>query len=111
MSKKKPGGDVRKAFDTILENITDISQNELAQKMMSKKKPGGDKRKPKDQKEKEEKKGVFLTPVDKDIILLGIPHCQKKFDSVEEFQKRGDSALEEYVGILTKEVGDHLAKE
>ena len=103
--------DIKKAFKSILEVNTDISQNKLAQEMMEKNKPGDSNDSPKSKKGKDLKKNIYLTPVDKDIILIGIPHCQKKFDSIEEFRKRGDSALEEYVKTLTKEVRDHLAKE
>jgi len=101
--------DVKHAFNIIHEINTDISQNKLAQEMMEKTKPGEEKEKPKKKKGKDQK--PYLTPVDKDIILLGIPHCQKKFDSIEEFKKRGESALKEYIEKLTKEVRDHLAKE
>ena len=52
-----------------------------------------------------------MTEVDKEIILLGIPHSQNKFDALEEYQKRGESTLNEYVEALTKEVKDHLEKE
>lgn len=101
--------DIRKAFDIIRDINTDLSQNKLAQENMKKTKPG--KEKPKDKKSKEKKEENSLTEVDKDIILLGIPHSQNKFDAVEEYERRGESALNEYVEALTKEVKDHLEKE
>jgi len=101
--------DIKKAFDMILDINTDLSQNKIAQENMKKTKPG--QQKPSNKKSKEKKEGTTLTEVDKDIIILGIAHCQKKFDSIEEFHKRGESALNEYIETLTKEVQDHLAKE
>ena len=38
------------------------------------------------------------------IILQGIHHSQKKFDSVEEYQKRGEKATDEYTTNLIQEV-------
>jgi len=101
--------DIKKAFNMIHDINTDLSQNKLAQENMKKTKPG--KEKPKDKKSKEKKEETSLTEVDKEIILLGIPHSQNKFDALEEYQKRGESTLNEYVEALTKEVKDHLEKE
>jgi hypothetical protein len=52
------------------------------------------------------KASLKKNPVDKDLFLLGIPHCQKMFDPVEEFKNRGDSVLKEFVGALVKEAND-----
>merc|ERR1711872_279937 len=103
--------DIKKAFKMIHEVNTDISQNKLALEKQNKTKPGQEKGKGKNKKGKENEGGGSLTDVDKEIIIQGIPHCQKKFDSVEEFKKKGESPLNEYVDALTKEVRDHLAKE
>merc|ERR550519_596091 len=70
--------DIRKAFDIIRDINTDLSQNKLAQENMKKTKPG--KEKPKDKRLNEKKEENSLTEVDQDIILLGIPHSQNKFD-------------------------------
>ena len=51
----------------------------------------------------------YLTNLDKEIIHQGIFHSQKKFDSVEEYQKKGD--IEEYTKNLVMEVKKHLAEE
>ena len=103
--------DIKKAFKMIHEVNTDISQNKLALKKQKKKKPGQKKGKGKNRKGKENEGGGSLSDVDKEIIMRRIPHCQMKFDSVEEIKKRGKSPIDEYVDALTKEVRDHLANE
>eukprot|EP00092_Neocalanus_flemingeri_P013953 GFUD01015050.1.p1 GENE.GFUD01015050.1~~GFUD01015050.1.p1 ORF type:complete len:419 (+),score=119.47 GFUD01015050.1:81-1259(+) len=97
--------DVKKAFHEVSEVITDTSENELVKKLETKKAKHGN------PEEKKKTKGKYLSNIDKDIILLGIPHSQKKFDSIEVYQKRGEKALEEYRETLIHEVKEHLAKE
>jgi hypothetical protein len=45
------------------------------------------------------------------IILQGVFHSQKKFDCVEEYVKKGEQYLEEYINTLIKEVRKHMAEE
>jgi hypothetical protein len=49
--------------------------------------------------------------MEKEIIHLGVFHSQKKFDCVEEYVKKGEQYLEEYINTLIKEVRKHLAEE
>eukprot|EP00092_Neocalanus_flemingeri_P059959 GFUD01071814.1.p1 GENE.GFUD01071814.1~~GFUD01071814.1.p1 ORF type:complete len:303 (+),score=95.65 GFUD01071814.1:322-1230(+) len=97
--------EVKKAFCEVSEVITDTSENELVKKIETKKANHGN------PEEKKKTKGKQLSNIDKDIILLGIPHSQKKFDSIEVYQKRGEKALEEYSETLIQEVKEHLASE
>ena len=106
VQKSSAHEDVKKAFLDISEVITDTSQNELVIKMMKKTKSDPGKEKP-----EERKKGKYLTNLNKEIVLAGIYHSQKKFDSVEEYKKRGEKALEEYNGSMIEEVRKHLAEE
>jgi len=51
----------------------------------------------------------YLSNLDKEIIQHGILHSQKKFDSLEEYAKKGE--VEEYKNILVMEVKKHYAEE
>jgi hypothetical protein len=103
---------VKKAFLDITEVIKDTSENKLAQRLMKKTGALPDKeKKVKKDKKVETKNGKYLTALDKEIILQGIHHSQKKFDSVEEYQKRGEKATDEYTTNLIQEVRKHLAEE
>ena len=56
-------------------------------------------------------KGKYLSKLDKEIILQGTFHSQKKFDCVEVYVKKGKQYLEEYTDNLVREVRIHLAEE
>merc|ERR1719312_908168 len=51
----------------------------------------------------------YLSNLDKEIIQHGILHSQKKFDSLDEYAKKGE--VEEYKNILVMEVKKHYAEE
>ena len=89
-------------FRYVHEVTTNISENKNAIKMTKKK------------KQKTEKAGAgtgkkYLSNLDKEIIQHGILHSQKKFDSLEEYAKKGE--VEEYKNILVMEVKKHYAEE
>jgi len=91
-------------FKCIHEVITDISENKLAIKMSKKAKQKTEK----DQlAQKQGKK--HLTNLDKEMIHHGILHSQKKFDSIQQYQSKGE--IEEYTKYLVDEVKKHLAEE
>ena len=56
-------------------------------------------------------KGKYLSKLDKEIILQGTFHSQKKFYCVEVYVKKGKQYLEEYTDNLVREVRIHLAEE
>ena len=97
--------ELKTTFRYIHEVTTDISENKNAIKMAKKK------------KQKTEKVGTaakgtgkkYLSNLDKEIIQHGILHSQKKFDSLEEYAKKGK--VEEYKNILVMEVKKHYAEE
>lgn len=97
---------VKKAFNDLNEVVKDISENEPALKMFKKMQPNA-----KSEKNEGQKSGRYLRPMDKDIILQGIFHSQKKFDSVEVYLGRGKDVFEEYTFALVEEVRKHLAEE
>ena len=91
-------------FGYFHEVITDISENKHAIRMAKKTKHNIEKDKSKPNHGKQ-----YLTNLGKEMIHQGILHSQKKFDSVEKYQKNG--GIEEYVNNLIKEVKKHLAEE
>eukprot|EP00092_Neocalanus_flemingeri_P102623 GFUD01131265.1.p1 GENE.GFUD01131265.1~~GFUD01131265.1.p1 ORF type:complete len:393 (-),score=135.99 GFUD01131265.1:46-1224(-) len=97
--------DLKTAFSCLREVITDTSENKLVTKKT--KKPMMDI----DKTERQPQRGKYLSNVDKEIILHGTFHSQKKFDCIEEYAKKGKESLEDYTNNLIKEVRKHLAEE
>jgi len=95
--------ELKTTFGYIYEVTTDISENKNAKKLTKKKKQ-------KTEKEGTKPKGKkYLSNLDKEIIQHGILHSQKKFDTLEEYAKKGE--VEEYKNILVNEVKRHYAEE
>jgi len=93
---------VKTTFRYIHEVATDISENKNAIKLAEKIKQRGDS-KPKGTGKK------YLSNLDKEMIQHGILHSQKKFDTLEDYLKKGE--IEEYKNILVAEVKKHYAEE
>lgn len=105
IQKKDVKEELKTTFGSIYEVTTDISQNKNALKLAKKKKQ-------KPEKEGTNPKGKgkkYLSNLDKEIIQHGILHSQKKFDTLEEYAKKGE--VEEYKNILVTEVKKHYAEE
>eukprot|EP00092_Neocalanus_flemingeri_P053099 GFUD01062302.1.p1 GENE.GFUD01062302.1~~GFUD01062302.1.p1 ORF type:complete len:398 (-),score=107.74 GFUD01062302.1:36-1229(-) len=101
--------DLKKMFKSLEEVITDTSENKH-----SIKKPNIDtpeKSKPLVNRKSKTTTRKFLSNVDKEIILQGTFHSQKKFDCIEVYIKKGEEYLAEYINNLIKEVRRHLAEE
>jgi len=96
--------DLKTTFGYIHEVITDISENKLAIKLAKKTKQKAEKENSKPDKGKK-----YLSNLDKEMIEHGILHSQSKFDTVEEYLKKGE--VEEYKTILVAEVKKHFAEE
>jgi len=95
--------ELKTTFGYIYEVTTDISENKNAKKLTKKKKQ-------KTEKEGTKPKGKkYLSNLDKEIIQHGILHSQKKFDTLEEYVKKGE--VEEYKNILVNEVKRHYVEE
>ena len=86
--------DLRDAFLCIHEVITDTSENKHVTDRKKTDRRGKSKATP---KEKEKKQ---LSSTDREIIVEGTFHCQKKFDCVEEFAKKGQ--LDDTLIILSE---------
>jgi len=101
--------DLRSAFACISEVITDTSENKYLTENMKTDRRG----KCSNKKEKKTQKGnsKALSSDDRAIILDGITHCQKKFDSVEDYAKKDQAYLDDYIKHLVREVRIHLAEE
>jgi len=93
--------DIKQLFKTISEVMTDISENKLALRKVKK----VNKQVNEKAKVKPHQGMKYLTNQDKDIILDGISHSQKKFDSIEKYDR------EEYKENLVSEVKLHLSEE
>jgi len=103
IQKEDVGEELKTTFGYIYEVTTDISENKNAKKLTKKKKQ-------KTEKEGTKPKGKkYLSNLDKEIIQHGILHSQKKFDTLEEYAKKGE--VEEYKNILVNEVKRHYAEE
>jgi hypothetical protein len=105
--------DVKIAFRSIREVITDTSENTHVTKKATKHKLNMENteqsKKVQNKKSSNPKRSKYLSNMDKTIIDHGVAHSQKKFDCVEEYMKKG--ILEEYKSIIIKEVRKHLAEE
>ena len=113
--------DLKTAFGSIKDVITDTSENRHmvrkkikhkvnAEKTETSKKYHKTETSKKSQKQNftQPSKSRYLSPTDKTIIEDGVIHSQKKFNSVEEYFKQGK--IEEYKKILSKEVRIHLTE-
>eukprot|EP00092_Neocalanus_flemingeri_P102621 GFUD01131263.1.p1 GENE.GFUD01131263.1~~GFUD01131263.1.p1 ORF type:complete len:403 (-),score=135.46 GFUD01131263.1:46-1254(-) len=107
--------DLKKAFSCLREVITDTSQNKHVNKKSKEPKTNNEETEISKtnlkRKTEQPQKGKYLSKVDKEIILQGTFHSQKKFDCLEEYVKKGKEYLEEYANNLIKEVRKHLAEE
>ena len=98
------------AFACISEVITDTTENKYVTNKKKADRRGKSSKTPKENVKKTQK-GKSLSAVDREIILNGITHCQKKFDCVEEYTKKGQESLDCYITNLVREVRIHLAEE
>jgi len=110
--QKRSGIDekLKKAFECIREVITDTSENKLVSKTKTKPDRQGMSA---NETNKKRKKGnsKAVTAVDRELVMEGTLHCQKKFESVDKIAEKGEDALTDYIDTLVEEVRLHIAEE
>ena len=97
--------ELKTAFASVAEIITDLSENKKAQQKAKKSK----KIQEKDKQQKLTAGKKYMTNKDKELIQAGILHSQKNFDSIEIYEKNGN--IDDYSENLVKEVRKHLGEE
>jgi len=97
--------DLKTAFASINEIITDLSENKRAQQKAKKSK----KIQEKDKQPRLTAGKKYMTNRDKELIHEGILHSQKNFDTLEIYVKKDE--VDDYCENLVKEVVKHLGEE
>ena len=105
IQKEDVKDELKTAFASVNEIITDLSENKKAQQKAKKSK----KIQEKDKQPKLTAGKKYMTNRDKELIQDGILHSQKNFDALDTYEKKGQ--MDDYSENLVKEVTKHLAEE
>ena len=105
IQKEDVKDELKTAFASVAEIITDLSENKKAQQKAKKSK----KIQEKDKQPRLTAGKKYMTNRDKELIQDGIIHSQKNFDKLDTYEKKGE--IDAYSENLVKEVTKHLAEE